>query len=299
MNLAFKYQPLDLHGFIKGSANDFVVKEIPAEIPVGTGEHVYLKIRKRHANTHWVAEQLAEFCDLKTIDIGYAGRKDRHALTEQWFSCYLPNSEPIWDKLSIEGVEVLCVKRHFCKLRRGNLRGNYFAIKVSEISSKELILRDRLELIRDGGFPNYFGSQRFGRDNLARAKSFLRRGEERGGERGMLISAMRAYLFNECLSYFLSCGRIPEHGPLFGRSRDPQVGEDILSSESLLYVERLRRLRVKADRRCTLVRPLDFRWHFKKDFLLLSFRLPAGSFATSLLRELVEYEDLAGRGDFE
>ena len=75
MNLAFKYQPLDLHGSIKRSVNDFVVKEKPAEITVGSGEHVDLKIRKRYANTYWIAQQLAEFCDLKPLDIGYTGRK--------------------------------------------------------------------------------------------------------------------------------------------------------------------------------------------------------------------------------
>ena len=299
MNLALMYPPLNLRGFIKCSANDFVVKEIPLEVPLGRGEHVYLKIRKRHANTHWVAQQLAEFCDLRPVDIGYAGRKDRHALTEQWFSCYLPKAEPSWEKLSIEGVEVLSVERHFRKLRRGDLRGNDFAIKVSQISSKELLLRGRLNVIRDKGFPNYFGVQRFGRDNLARAQCFLRKAEERVGERGMLISAMRAYLFNECLSSFLNCGSIPEYGPLFGRSRDPQVGENILSRDSLFYVDRLRRLRVRADRRVTVVRPLLFRWCFQQDFLLLSFRLPPGSYATSLLRESVEIEDLRGREDFD
>ena len=81
MTLALMYPPLNLHGFIKRSANDFVVKEIPLEVPFGRGEHVYLKIRKRHANTHWVAQQLAEFCDLRPVDIGYAGRKDTYAKT--------------------------------------------------------------------------------------------------------------------------------------------------------------------------------------------------------------------------
>ena len=112
MRFAYLNSPPMESGVIRHCIDDFVVTEKPLTEPEGQGEHVYLRIRKRGANTHWVAQQIARFCDIRPLDVGYAGRKDRHAVTEQWFSCYLPKSEPVWDNLAIAGFELLQVVSH-------------------------------------------------------------------------------------------------------------------------------------------------------------------------------------------
>ncbi|MFX8133556.1 tRNA pseudouridine(13) synthase TruD, partial [Acinetobacter baumannii] len=72
---------------------DFVVTELPLQPPSGAGEHVWLEVEKHGANTAFVAEQLAAAAGVQPFDVGYAGLKDRHALTRQWFSIYLPKGE--------------------------------------------------------------------------------------------------------------------------------------------------------------------------------------------------------------
>ena len=291
-SFARMYPVPDQCGLIKQSAEDFYVREVAIEDLVGSGEHVYLKVRKRHANTHWVARKIADFCGVRQMDVGYAGRKDRHAVTEQWFSCYLPKEEPSWDDLVIEGVELLAVERHSHKLRRGNLQGNQFDIRIRGLQSPDRELMEiRINEIKLHGFPNYFGEQRFGRDNLTRVDKFLA-GEKCSVEgRDILISAARSYLFNRYLGNCIEADDIPEFGPLYGRSRDPQPGEHLLSTSEVAWVEGLRRLKLKAGRRCMVVKPKSFDWCLQRTDLHLSFTLQVGSYATSLLRELVNYQD--------
>ncbi|MDA1300522.1 MAG: tRNA pseudouridine(13) synthase TruD [Proteobacteria bacterium] len=282
-------------GSIRRSAADFRVAEIPLELPVESGEHVYLLIEKVEANTHWVAREIASFCGLQEVDVSYAGRKDRHAITRQWFSCYLPKGDPDWDALSIEGVTVLKVARHERKLRRGELKGNRFTLWIRDLAPSYRMgeVDDALSSVQVNGFPNYFGEQRFGRDgrNLVLADAFLKRGRGTIRGRDMLISAARSCLFNHYLSKCIDEGEIPDNGPLYGRSRDPQPGEDDMPEAYAGWIEGLQRLKVKAGTRPMLVRPQEMSWRFDRHDICLSFTLPAGSFATSLLREVVNYAE--------
>ncbi|HFD39876.1 MAG TPA: tRNA pseudouridine(13) synthase TruD, partial [Anaerolineae bacterium] len=75
---------------LRSRPEDFQVEEIPVCMPDGAGEHVWLKICKRGQNTDWVARQLARFAGVRPRDVSFAGLKDRHAVTEQWFSVHLP-----------------------------------------------------------------------------------------------------------------------------------------------------------------------------------------------------------------
>ena len=228
-------QPLPtINGCIKTLPDEFVVDEILPFEPVGTGEHLYIEIEKTGANTGWVAYQLASFLEVRDLDVSYAGRKDRHGVTTQWFSCYLPTGTDVdWALFSVEGVVVKSMTWHRSKLRRGQLQCNVFRIKVrhgklTESQGRDLV--ERLEQLSDQGLPNYFGPQRFGRDghNLILADQLLRKGERVRGNRGMLISAARSWLFNGFLARHLEQGDAQEvaQGPLIGKSRDPQSGEE-------------------------------------------------------------------------
>ena len=164
-------------GIIRQRHDDFVVSEILGFEPGGVGEHVYLEVEKCGVNTSWLAAQFARFCGIRTRDIGYAGRKDRHARTRQWFSCWLPGREdPDWSALVIEGATILRSIRHTHKLKRGRHKGNAFEVLVREVPTSALTdCVVRLGRLREEGFPNYFGEQRFGRShgNLHRATILL------------------------------------------------------------------------------------------------------------------------------
>ena len=125
-------QPLPtINGSIKTLPDEFLVDEsLPFE-PDGAGEHLYLQIEKTGANTDWVAYQLASFLGVRDLDVSYAGRKDRHAVTTQWFSCYLPRGADVdWAQFSVEGVVVKAMTWHRSKLRTGQLQCNVFRIRV-------------------------------------------------------------------------------------------------------------------------------------------------------------------------
>jgi len=76
---------------LKRLNEDFIVTELPLQLPSGEGEHLWLDIEKNGANTAFVAQQLAEAAGVNEWDVGYAGLKDRYAITRQWFSIHRQN----------------------------------------------------------------------------------------------------------------------------------------------------------------------------------------------------------------
>lgn len=287
-------------GEFRERLEDFEVDEVLGFEPCGSGEHVWLNIRKQGANTAWVAEQLARYLDLRDFDVSYAGRKDRHAVATQWFSCWLPGREaPAWSALSIAGVEILSARRHERKLRRGNHAGNRFRIRIRDISiegDRQAAVADlhaRVERIAAGGFPNYFGEQRFGQGgrNLHRADELMKGKRMSRRRRDLYISAARSYLFNRTLASRVRDGSWREPnaaGWLPGIFRVPD--ETIVREREFhTWYEGLEALGVKAMQRPLAVVPQDLSVVEAGDDLIFAFELPAGSYATSLLREVVRY----------
>ena len=204
-----------LCGRIRCAPEDFIVIEELGWQPDGSGEHVFLYVRKSGQNTDWVARRLAEVCEVRADAVSYAGLKDRHAVTEQWFSVQMPGREApmpcgFTGSRGIDGVEVLAVTRNSRKLRRGALAGNRFRIVVRELDGPPAAVLDRLPAIAARGVPNWFGEQRFGRDggNLERARRLLAgtlRERDRH-KRGLYLSAARSHLFNRYLAARISDG---------------------------------------------------------------------------------------------
>lgn len=181
---------------------DFVVDEDLGFEASGEGEHLLLRIEKRGANTSWVAGQLARWAGVPEHGVGYAGMKDRHAVTRQSFSVHIPaRRAPPLESLAVEGVQVLSAHWHKRKLPRGALRGNRFHVLLREVQGEREAIEARLHAIAARGFPNAFGAQRFGRGggNLERARALFAGARVRRSERGMLLSAARSALFNAVL----------------------------------------------------------------------------------------------------
>ena len=187
---------------IRTTPDDFQVTEILGFDPDGEGEHDFLLVEKSGANTAWVARQLARHAGTRLADVGYAGRKDRHAVTRQWFS--VPARGTDWRAFTSEGVRVLEHRPHGRKLRRGSHRGNRFriALRSERVPVLAAEILKRLDRITVDGVPNYFGEQRFGRDgnNLDLAERLFAGARMKRERRGIAISAARSFLFNEILA---------------------------------------------------------------------------------------------------
>lgn len=203
--LPYAYGGPPISGRLRAQAADFVVEENLGYTPSGDGEHVFLTVRKTGRNTHEVARLLARLAGVGQVAVGYAGLKDRQAVTTQSFTVQLPGREaPDWTQLVDESLQILDVQRHSRKIRRGSLRGNRFAIRVRDVRGDRDAAEQHLSTLRARGVPNYFGPQRFGHNgcNLQQAHDlFAGRGRKPKRElRGILLSAARAHLFNLVLA---------------------------------------------------------------------------------------------------
>jgi len=212
-NMAYAYGQPQFSAKFKQSPEDFQVNETLSFDIEGEGTHAYLYIRKTDTNTQWLAKQLANFSGIPVRDVGYAGLKDRHAVTRQWFSINLEGiEEPDWQQLDIPGIAIEQHRYHKRKLKTGAIAHNEFIIQLKALSKDaKPTLIESLEKIKQQGVPNYFGSQRFGIDNgnLTKAKAWFsgQRKVKRREEKSIYLSASRSMLFNHLLSL-----RINEYG---------------------------------------------------------------------------------------
>ena len=319
---------------IRCSPEDFQVSEQLGFGLSGEGEHCFLYLQKRQLNSMELLQRLSVLSGVAPRDIGLSGLKDRNAVTRQWFSIGMAGrAEPDWQLLEADGdVQVLELGRHLRKLRRGVHRSNRFILVLRALTGERAALEQRLGKLRDAGFPNYFGEQRFGRNGstLEQARRWMRGGRRiTRDKRSLYFSALRAYVFNQLLaarveigdwnvirpgdvcllhgtrSFFTSeevsddlraraaSGDIHPGVPLWGRGpasvsarqNDSLSGCvdicDFLEESGLTLAWRPARLL-----------PDDFCWQFCDDGILrLDFSLGAGSYATSLLAEFVQYRE--------
>ncbi len=197
-------------GLVRSEPEDFLVEEELGFAPAGSGAHVLLKVRKRNANTQWVARELSRLTGCRPLDVGYAGLKDRRAVAVQWFSLPRPRTSVNWQELRGSDFEVLEAHPHTRKLPRGALAGNRFAVRIRarDGGGAELAVRlaPRLAAIEQRGVPNYFGAQRFGRGggNLQPSAASLRRLPPQ--QRAFALSAARSMIFNALLAARVSDG---------------------------------------------------------------------------------------------
>ncbi|MDG4553298.1 MAG: tRNA pseudouridine(13) synthase TruD [Candidatus Competibacter sp.] len=333
--LPHAYGPPRSSGRLRAAPEDFRVREELDFAPDGAGEHVWLWVRKRGANTDWVARQLARRAGVPPSAVSYAGLKDRHAVTEQWFSIHLPGqADPDWSAGPDADFTVLKALRHSRKLRRGALRGNAFRIVARELNGDPTELTARFERIAATGVPNYFGEQRFGREggNLERAAAMLE-GREKvrdRQQRGLYLSAARSALFNAVLARRVAEGSwnralpgevlmlagshsifaieeaddairqrlaafdLHPTGPLWGVGELSSAGaardlETAVVAARPLFRDGLAAAGLKQERRALrlMARDATLEWS-EPGVAVLSFRLPAGAYATAVLREWIE-----------
>lgn len=340
-DFARAWPQLGIAATFKQQPEDFRVAEhLPFELS-GSGEHLWLQIRKRGTNTDWLAQQLAKHAGVKPMAVAYAGLKDRHAVTTQWFSIHLPGQvDPDLSALLSEDIEIVQQTRHGKKLQRGALSHNRFEIRLRAVEQHEQI-DARCRLLATEGVPNYFGEQRFGRgrDNLIQAERMFNTRNSRlpRQKRSIYLSAARSWIFNEILSrrilnlswnrrmegdVFMLEGKSAcfrdDHSPdLDARLQAAEIhpcgvmwGDgECMSSGEVFALEQavaeaypqlangLIAARVAQQRRALRLMPRAMRWHFEQDDCVLAFDLPAGAYATTVLRELVELRETAQRAE--
>jgi tRNA pseudouridine13 synthase len=319
---------------LRAEPADFRVEEVLGFTPEGEGEHAFLLVEKTGANTEWVGRQLADAAGVAPHAVGYAGLKDRHAVTRQTYTVHLPGrAGPDWLALAIPGVRVLAATRHNRKLKRGAHRGNRFRIRLRDVRGDIDGVDDRLAQIRARGVPNYFGEQRFGRDaqNLALAQALFGGRCLPRAQRGFALSAARAALFNALLArrvvercwdraldgevfmldgsnalfgpepssaelaQRLAARDVHPTGPLWGSGALRSTGaagalEAEVAAAHAEFARGLEAAGLGQERRATRVCADGFGHAWESGDLVVEFTLRAGAFATTLLRELCDWQ---------
>lgn len=192
-----------LSATMRGRPEDFRVEEIAGFAASGSGEHLLLDIEKRAMNTAHAAKLIADWAGVGEAAIGYAGLKDRHALTRQRFSVHLPKRQaPDLAALETGDLRVLQHGWHAKKLPRGALAGNRFVLLLRDVAGERAAIDARLRALATLGVPNYFGEQRFGRDggNVGNALAMFAGRRVCREQRTHLLSAARSELFNRALA---------------------------------------------------------------------------------------------------
>lgn len=323
-------------GAIKVEPDHFVVEEIPLYEASGEGQHVYVRLTREGWTTRALENELADIFNLRDVDIGCAGRKDKHARTTQTFSLNLPNADEATVARRIEDhlpVELEWVRRHRNKIKAGHLLGNRFRIVVLGPDHAALPQAEAVvEALRQRGLPNYYGPQRFGRegDNAERGREILLsgRGPRKRWLRRLLLRAYQSALFNTWLVARIERGwfqrvvvgdvakkrdtgglfevddvgtaqprferdEITYTGPIYGSRMWWAKGEaGDLEREVLVRAdvteEMLDRARLDGSRRRARLVLEDLQIASHPDGLLLTFSLPKGSYATTVLREVMK-----------
>lgn len=201
-----------VHFHFRQTPTDFVVTEIPLYDFSGEGEHLILKVRKKSLTTWQMLDVLSAHLGIKVRDIGYAGLKDKHAMTIQYLSVHRKHEEALKNFVH-DQIKIIETTYHDNKLRIGHLKGNRFFIRLKKVSPTDAVKIDSLlQWIEENGSPNYFGWQRFGKegDNFETAREIIegKRTMRHRKKRDFLMNAYQSHLFNMWLSKRIEISRL-------------------------------------------------------------------------------------------
>ncbi len=314
-------------GVWSDSTDNFVVEEIGLYPFCGEGEHAALIVKKSGLATRELAVAAAKLLGVGPAAVGYAGMKDKNAVTTQAFT--VTGVETDKARLAFEkaGGEVCNATRHKNKLRLGHLAGNRFSVFLAGGDAQ--MLETGLAQLTKSGIPNYYGPQRFGSkgDNAQQGLRVIE-GKYKTGrwKRDLLVSALQSFIFNEVLALRIEQGafatvlagdvmqklssggifvcedtaedgvrlagfEISPTGPMFGKNKVEPTGEVAALEADVLCALRIERTAFSGQtgsRRAMRI-PLSAQAvEAAQGGAWVSFSLPPGVYATSVIRELAQ-----------
>ncbi|MDA7817703.1 tRNA pseudouridine(13) synthase TruD [Sulfurimonas sp.] len=305
--------------------DDFIVDEVPVGEFKGKGNFLILHVKKVEMTTWDMIAVFAEYMAVPAQKIGYAGLKDKHATTTQYISVDA-SYEKLLKKFHHKQIKILSSQRHSHGIRMGDLSGNRFSINLHFVDNIDAGRIEKVaRRISKNGLPNYFGYQRFGRDNdsIQQAKDMIK-GEifiEDSKIKNFLISIYQSTFFNDWLRERVELSREKNDGKFLllegdvykdekGKFSTPKImptrdyesqklvptgllcGRDVFRArdEARKLEENFddEFLQEKGYRREALIYPKDIECKYvkKETKLTISFTLPKGSYATVFLESI-------------
>ncbi len=215
MNRFYSLNHASIDFVFKQSPRDFVVDEIPLYEFSGEGEHLILHVRKKNLTTWEMVDIFCVFLGIKAKEIGYAGLKDKFAMTKQYISVNKKYEKQL-EIFSHPDIKILSTTYHNNKIKTGHLKGNRFFIRLKKVNPTNATKIDLvLKQIKQHGMPNFFGYQRFGKngDNYIQGEqiAFGFKKERNVKMKKLLINSYQSHLFNLWLSRRLEISKLIEN----------------------------------------------------------------------------------------
>ena len=302
-----------IKGVIK-SEEDFIVKEIihrkyfakyvtSGPVRKEKGKYNLFLLRKKGITTHHALKIISKKFGVSKI--GFAGLKDKHAITEQYITMLNGND---FKERNIELIKVGTTDK---MLSKGDLIGNEFTITLHDCKTKNL--PKIVEEINKKGVPNYFGPQRFGirGDNHKIGKHIVKRNFEKalkminrqyrksykelsqvGKERlKFFVNAYQSWLFNKMLAGYVKKQKyFRGFLPLVGYyTKDAKIIKQISITRENFRINELK-FSVKGGKRKAFIKTSIAYTIIIGNSAKLRFILPAGSYASVVLKEVCKYD---------
>ena len=306
---------------IKELPEDFIVKEISTIKPSEKGKYTYFLLKKKNYNTIRAIEHIARALHINPKKIGFAGNKDKIAITEQ--TCSVPEiDKERLEKIKLKDIEIKYLSKGKEPISLGDLEGNEFQITVRNIDKKPKAKKK---------FINYFGEQRFGKINVPVGKAIVQKDFEKAvklmlSNKGpeeikirdynqknptnyvgalktlpikvlkIYIHAYQSWIWNKVVEKIEKKGKLPIVG--FGTIIDNKVLADFLGEEKIkprdFIIKEIPELSSEGDERKITEGAKDLKIgkleddeiNTGKKKVQIKFKLTKGSYATEFLRQL-------------
>ncbi|MBS3097641.1 tRNA pseudouridine(13) synthase TruD [Candidatus Woesearchaeota archaeon] len=304
---------------IKQLPEDFIVREINNIKAEGNGAYSYFMLKKKNYDTVKAIERIAAELKIPVKFIGFAGNKDKKAITEQIISIKTTKKT---GNLKLKDICLTYIGKGNEPISLGSNEGNQFMITIRDLTNREI---NRLKKINKSKIliPNYFGEQRFSKNNIEIGISIIKKDFKKASELAGLkadnndyigalrkinkktltlyLHAYQSYLFNETVNQYLKINKgktienikIPVIG--FGtETGNNQLGKiigNILKQEKIslrdFIIRQMPELSSEGTERDLFAEVKDFKIRkLEKGKATLSFYLPKGSYATVFIKEL-------------
>jgi len=308
---------------IKQKPEDFIVREISIVKPEQQGKYTYFLLKKKSYNTVRAIEHIAKVLKINPKKIGFAGNKDKIAITEQVCSVLGGNKERL-EKVNLQDLEIKYLGKGNEPISLGDLEGNEFEIIVRNIEGKPEAKNE---------FVNYFGEQRFGKINVPIGKAIVKKDfkeavklllSNKGPEEikvrdynhknptnyvgalkvlplkilKLYIHSYQSWIWNKVVEKIEKKGELPLVG--FGTIVDNTVLADFLAEENLkprdFIIKAIPELSAEGDTRKIITKVKDLKIEEPEEDEMnpgqkkvkIKFKLPPGSYATEFIRQLFQ-----------
>lgn len=302
---------------IKQNYEDFQVEEIP-DYQLNQGPYLYFWLEKKGLNTLEAVKLIAHKLNLNQKNFGYAGNKDRRAVTKQVCSAYNLKKEQL-ENLKLNKIKIKFIGSGNKPISLGDLKGNKFIITVRNLTEKQVkSLRPVKKIL------NLFDEQRFSTNNIEIGRSIVKGNFKQAANLLMennlvknkikthlhnkpndyvnaiklvdkkllmlFIHAYQSYIWNESVKKIKTK---PKTLPIVGfgtESINPTIKE-ILKKEKItsrdFIIKQIPDLSAEGIERNVYAQVKNLKILEKsKDKVTVSFQLPKGSYATIVIKTL-------------